>query len=464
MDVLKLASLYIKSRLPSSLSNRVFLSAFIVLVSFGTFSLLFLDQVYKRNILEKYTEQLQLHLFGLLSIVDLDESEFQITSLFYDQRFDIVSSELIAIVYDSKQERIWDSLSSKKVHFEKPPKGTIGRIKTDVIKSTDKQKYLIQNLSVIWDLENGDIQELTVVVGFHDSIYRPQLMEFRKKLLLGGFLITFLILVLQRFILFLGFKNFDSIASDLKQISRGEKNRLDGDYPTELQTVSRAINQLIINERAQKDRYQKTLGDLAHSLKTPLSVLQSFSENLENKEIYAEQIERIDQIISYQLHRAVRTAPALSAQPVNIENTINEIKKALDKVYSTKQVKLQNTIMGEPLFYGSKNDLMELLGNLLDNAYKLCNKTIKISIYSKISKNNSYQLSISIEDDGKGIAKEEREFVLQRGSRADTLNLGQGIGLAVVVDIINHYQGKIEVKDSKLGGAFFEMQFSHTLL
>jgi len=148
---------------------------------------------------------------------------------------------------------------------------------------------------------------------------------------------------------------------------------------------------------------------------------------------------------------------------LDIKSVIKEINEALEKVYFQKNISLALQVTENSKFYGDKNDLMELLGNLMDNAYKHCKEKLLISVdYSNTKK--QHRLNITIEDDGLGVEKENREFILQRGARADSLNPGQGIGLAVVVDIVITYQGVISITQSSLGCASFKVSFKQAMI
>lgn len=447
---------------PHSLVMRVMLSAFFVLFIFTLIVVAILDHGNKSKIVENYNKQLELKVYNLLAISEFENGELQISSFFSDLRLNDPDGDLIAFVLNDSDNRIWDSFSAKRIEFESPPEGELGKTYTAILESKDGETYLSQSLSVIVDADKN-AQQLTFVMALDTDSYADELKSYREKLLIGSLIVIAAVLVLQGIILFFGFQSLTKITDDLKSIGIGKKSQLDGRYPRELQSVSQAINQLIENERAQKDRYQKSLADLAHSLKTPLSVLQAYTEGLENKSIFSEQIERIDQIISYQLQRASHSGPALAITPVDIKSVIKEINKALEKVYFQKNISFALQVDDHCKFYGNRNDLMELLGNLMDNAYKHCHEKILISAnYSSHKKQN--QLNIAIEDDGLGVDRESREFILQRGARADTLNPGQGIGLAVVVDIVKTYQGEITISKSSLGGACFQVSFKQAMI
>jgi len=127
---------------------------------------------------------------------------------------------------------------------------------------------------------------------------------------------------------------------------------------------------------------------------------------------------------------------------------------ALNKVYQRKGVNISLDISPEISFVGEKNDFMEVMGNLLDNACKYCLEFVEVS--ARVTDN---ELHIIVEDDGPGIPRNKREVVFDRGQRADTLRPGQGVGLAVAREIVDQYDGKIETGESLLGGAHMEVIF-----
>ena len=166
----------------------------------------------------------------------------------------------------------------------------------------------------------------------------------------------------------------------------------------------------------------------------------------------------MSQIINYQLQRAVRPNSSSSlAKLVNAASAIEKVLDALAKVYVEKAMELETQIDKSAVFNGDERDLMEVLGNILDNAFKYGSNKIRVSLTRTGVENRD--LNIIVEDDGLGVPEDKREFILQRGVRADTLVQGQGIGLAVVTDIVSSYSGEIIVDASDLGGAKIEIVF-----
>jgi two-component system sensor histidine kinase PhoQ len=252
------------------------------------------------------------------------------------------------------------------------------------------------------------------------------------------------------------------LAADVSAIEAGEQDQMQRNYPDELKAVTDNLNLLIKNERDRQTRYRTTLGDLAHSLKTPLAVLSTALQEMKREDAVTaqqrrdmeEQVERMDQIVSYQLKRVTRNKQhRVLAKPVPVAPLLKRILDALAKVYRDKPMDVVVDAPGDALFYGEESDLMELCGNLLDNAFKYGNYRVEVKAATR-----GRTLVLEINDDGAGIAEADRQWVLERGARADTVRSGQGIGLAVAVEIVSAYGGEINVEQSQWGGARFKVR------
>lgn len=222
---------------------------------------------------------------------------------------------------------------------------------------------------------------------------------------------------------------------------------------------------MLTNERQRYTRYRTTLSDLTHSLKTPLAVLQSTLRSLRGgkeltieqaEPVMLEQISRISQQIGYYLHRASMQADhnPLQRDLHSVSALLDSLCSALNKVYQRKGVEITLDISPELTFIGDQNDFMEVLGNVLDNACKYCLEFIEVS-----ARQTENALHLFIDDDGPGIPESKRDLIFVRGQRADTLRPGQGLGLAVVRDILEQYAGQVIATTSPLGGARMEVIF-----
>jgi two-component system sensor histidine kinase PhoQ len=222
--------------------------------------------------------------------------------------------------------------------------------------------------------------------------------------------------------------------------------------------VAGNLNALLLGERRRVSRYRDTLGNLAHSLKTPLAVMRS-SLPLESPGPLGAEIERMRGIIEHQLKRAAASGGALlGSAPVEVAAVAAELRLALLKVYAGKDLALELALAPGAQFIGDRGDLTELLGNLLDNACKWCNSRVRLSGGGDASAGPRERLQLLVEDDGPGISAADRARVLERGVRADEKVPGHGLGLAMVQDTVELYGGRLEVDASPLGGARFTVR------
>lgn len=292
------------------------------------------------------------------------------------------------------------------------------------------------------------------------EIFR-QVAGFRRSLWaylgIAGVLLT----LVQVFILRWSLQPLRGLEHELSGLQEGRVQRLGRQYPTELHPIANSINALIDSERGNLELSRNTLADLAHSLKTPLAVLQSQLENHTEPERFREevysQIQRMNDIVSYQLSRAARSGHALYSAPIAILPHAESIVSSLEKIHKSKGVLCEFEIDPKSQFSGELGDLQELLGNFLENAFKWARQRVLLTarpLYQPAAKRPG--LYLCIEDDGAGIAPEDIPKILQRGVRGDERVQGHGIGMAIVQDIIQSYGGELAVdRSTELGGACF---------
>jgi len=174
-----------------------------------------------------------------------------------------------------------------------------------------------------------------------------------------------------------------------------------------------------------------------------------------------EQTGRMDQIVAYQLSRAATSGHTTFAAPIPIQGCAEEVVASLEKVYADRRVLCEFDIDPRARFYGEQGDLLELLGNLLENAFKWARGRVLLTARAKPGGDpRRGGLELVIEDDGPGIAEDQVDRLLQRGVRGDERVQGHGIGLAIVQDVIRAYRGSLEVsRSTALGGAAFTLHF-----
>ena len=285
------------------------------------------------------------------------------------------------------------------------------------------------------------------------TVFEAEIDSFRSTLWrwLGG--MALVLLLAQGAILRWGLQPLRRVTADLQRIEQGHAERLEGDYPGELTGLTSSLNSLIEHTKAVQSRYRNSLGDLAHSLKTPLAILQSSQAGSDATDashaLLSEQVERMDEIISHQLQRAAVSGRSTLTAPVVIDRIVERLVRTLNKVYQEKQVAVELELDPDATFTGDEADLTEILGNLLENAYKYCRGAVRIGVQQDPRPGG---IVISIEDDGPGIPPDQVDTLLQRGRRMDESIPGQGIGMSMASEIIALYGGQLTFDNSPLGG------------
>lgn len=460
-----------------SLQNRLLYSFSVLLFIFLGLTGLVLDSAFQSSIEAGAADRLQGQIYLLLAAAEEQDGEFYFLEDLQEPRFGQLNSGLYGFISDTSRGELWRSDSAttlqlgnmeffdQKIDVGNTAFNTVRDIGGVGDRSVQGQEFFVLSYGILW--EDG-FSEYKFSVVEDVTPYYSEIANFRASLWrwLGG--VAFLLLCIQFFLLRWGLSPLKRMERNLKKIEEGEADQLEGEFPIELAGVTTNLNLLIETERKQQERYRTTLGDLAHSLKTPLAVIvgivDSFATDSSSKissqlASVSEQAERMDQIVSYQLQRAVQShnSSALAKQ-IKVANVASKIIRALKKVYSDKGMETQLSLDPAATFSGDERDLMEVLGNVLDNSFKYGKSFVLLNV--RMLQGESPGVEIIIEDDGAGIAEDQQEFVLQRGARIDTIKQGQGIGLAVVMDIVKSYNGQMTVSKSKdLGGAKITLKF-----
>ena len=441
----------------NTLFGRLFIASLIVLSLFFGLIGYIVNQLSLDNVYAAKQEQLRLQNYVLLSSAQIGTNSIELPDELREPRFDDYESGLYGYVSNRNGKIYWSSYSAHTLTLDQ------ALLKTQLTEpgQSDYQitaDYFIYHYTVWWEVatDKPELITFTVLEDIHPTLENVENFQQNLRLWLAGIgllLITILMLILRW-----GTKPLRQLARNLKQIENGIKENIEGHYPIELRTVTKNINGLIDTERHQRQRYHTTLADLAHSLKTPLAVIQTELDGHRQNDLIAEQIQRMDEIIKHQLQRAVVASSHQLAEHTPVKDCVDRLISAMSKVYADKNIQFELAITEDSIFKGDKRDLMEVLGNLLDNACKACQQQIKIT-----ARHDQQSLYIEIHDDGNGIPLAQREQLIQRGTRADTQYSGQGIGLNVAHDIVQSYQGRLWVDQSPLGGALLGLEFKASL-
>jgi two-component system sensor histidine kinase PhoQ len=312
------------------------------------------------------------------------------------------------------------------------------------------QEFFVEAFGVSWSTAGGSYR-FTFSVAEDLRAFEDQIAIYRRTLLSWLGAMALLLIAAQWITLRWGLRPLRTVADELERLEQGEQDEITGHYPTEVSRLTDNLNRLIAHERARQKRYRDALADLAHSLKTPLAVLRGElgSATLTQDPIAArEQVDRMDRIVGYHLQRASTSGKGALATPVPLRPLAERLLNALAKVHADKRARASLEIAASIRFKGDEGDVTEILGNLLDNAFKWSAARVRVRATVE-----GARLRLIVEDDGIGIAPADGTRVRERGVRADQTVPGQGIGLAVVRDIVAAYDGSIEIGRSALGGA-----------
>lgn len=435
-----------------SLRARVALVAALVLAVFVAATGLALDRAFRDSARSARAERLLGQLYLLMAAADVDPAgHLVMPERLAEPRFSLPGSGLYGEVSGGRGETLWRSPSA--VGVAAPFRSSLapGRKRFEERADAAGRAYFVYSFGVQWATGPRPIA-LTFSVAEDLSEFNLQISHYRASLYGWLGVMALLLLGALAGALTWGLAPLRRVSEELKAIESGQKDRVEGRYPQELAALTENLNALLSRERAQQKRYRDGLADLAHSLKTPLAVLRgALSEKPVDPELtqtFEEQIARLDRAVEYHLQRAAAGGATGLAAPVPVAASAQKLLASLAKVYREKAPIFEIAVEPGVAFRGTEGDLVELLGNLLDNACKWCRRQVRVS-----ARRQGRALVISVEDDGPGIEPAFAREILERGVRADESVPGHGIGLAVVRDIVAAYRGEVQIGVSSLGGA-----------
>ncbi len=286
--------------------------------------------------------------------------------------------------------------------------------------------------------------------------YTPVLQSFQQLRWIGlgaGVIALVIILLLQRLIVRRALQPLDVVRRQVKQLQQGQRTELDNQVPEELAPLVQQINRLLQHTEDTLKRSRNALGNVGHALKTPLAVLFSINARTELQahpdivDSMRTQLNNIRQRLTRELSRARLAGDVLPGAHFHCAEELPLLFATLQQIHGRDLQLHWQTVPDDLRLPWDREDLLELLGNLLDNACKWARGRVALSIEKTTS-----NITLTVDDDGPGIAGEQRAEVLSRGTRLDEQVSGHGLGLGIVRDIVDHLAGELTLADSPLGG------------
>ena len=406
-----------------------------------------LDRSFSASVKAGVREQLQLIVFALIGAADeTEDASLEFPEGRLEPRLERPGSGLYARVWDEGGTLIWSSpslsIGSRASNIKKPSLD-MSKLRPGVLLFKTPGRDFQVLYPVIW--ESTGERRFIFEVRIDGTAYRAQTASFRRNLMFGLGAVVVLLMVVQGIAIAWSLRPVGVMANRVRAVEAGQRDKMGEDYPPELKGLAANIDRFIDHEAGSRERYQKAMEDLAHSLKTPIAVLRNALHGTDR--LLSEQIDRMETIVAHQLSRARAARPALLSRPVAIKPICEQLVRALDKAYVDKGMRAHVDMADDATTRCDERDLMEMLGNLLENAYKYGRSVVRVSA----TRND--HATIFVEDDGPGIPPELRDELGARGARLDEAVDGHGIGLAVVMDLSRSYGGRVQIADSDLGGA-----------
>lgn len=304
-------------------------------------------------------------------------------------------------------------------------------------------------------LEMPDGAKYLVQIAANSEEIETNVESFRWAMTVSFALLALALGVTTAFQVRFGLLPLARLSNAIGAIRRGATDRIDGRYPDDLAPLASEVNLLIDANREILERARTQVGNLAHALKTPLSVLVNEAANddtsLAGK--VREQTTLMRDQVNWYLDRARAAARAGSIGIVSdVEPVIRGLERAFLKIYADKALAFEIAVPEDLKFRGERQDLEEMIGNLMDNAAKWADRAVRVSGRLMTEETQRVLIEIEIDDDGPGLPPETQADAIKRGRRLDESKPGSGLGLSIVADLASLYGGSLALDVAEIGG------------
>jgi two-component system sensor histidine kinase PhoQ len=451
-----------------SVRRQLIVAVAVPLVLSFALTIVVLDHIFRQSAQQALRSRLDQEIVALVTAAELTEGgRMDLHVLDPESRLSRRRSGQYALVRNTRGHVLWSSPSLAGLPLDFGPLVATGSANFLQEVLPDGTVVGVLSRGLEWDYAPGGTADLVFSVGEDLAEQNARLLRFRRQLVGWFGALAVLLLGVLGELLRRVLRPIRRLELEIAEVDNGQRAQLGTAFPRELAGVARSLNALLSSEQRRIERYRDTLGNLAHSLKTPLAVMRvAVAGGAEERVSVDREIDRIAQIVDHQLKRAATSGGvAVGQAAVPVAPLLAELRATMLRVHSNKDLAIELEVAARAGFVGDRGDIIELLGNLLDNACKWC--TAKVLVQAQLHDSQPAQqlLAIRIEDDGPGIAPADRSRVLARGVRADERAPGHGLGLAMVADTVALYGGEVVIAESAtLKGARVEVSLPGRLL
>ena len=441
------------ARSPPSLQTRLLVTLAVLLLAAAAIAAWSLESLYRNLGLRSLEDVLDAQVIALISTADIDSEGRLVPQNLAEPRLATPGSGLYAEILGSRGS--WRSPSALGSGLNLAAEPSPGERYFEHTRLADGTRVLGLSLGIRWEPAEGEAHDFVIRAAQSLEPWYQQMIRVRTGLITGSMLLCLLLLGGLAIALRVSLRPLRRLEREIVDIESGRRESLGTAWPRELTGVTGNLNALLVGERKRLERYRTTLGNLAHSLKTPLAAVRGLIEaGQADPAALTPQLDRMQSIVQHQLKRAVFGGGGTTLTDLAVQEPLEQLRVALAKVYADKTVRASLTVAAGTAYPIDTGDFMELAGNLMDNACKYCRSAIAVRATPWTAAEwRRPGLVLEVEDDGSGIPSAQRSRVLERGARADESVAGQGIGLSVAREIAAAYSGTLEIAESRLGGA-----------
>lgn len=336
---------------------------------------------------------------------------------------------------------------------------TIDGVTAGSLIGPEDQSLRVLSRTIIFDPDTS----FDVLVSGDAGQLREQVAAFRTSVILTLAVFGIGLVVATMIQIRWGLRPLDHVRSGLAQLRSGKETKFEGPFPAEIEPLAKELNALLDSNQQIIERARTQVGNLAHALKTPLSVITNEARSAGGPfaDKIAEQAALMVRQVSHYLDRArIAASSGVIGASTEVEPVIARLVRAMERIHDDKGLALSAEVPENIRFKGEQQDFEEIVGNLLDNACKWARTKVSVGIEyrSLADEDGNRWLKIHIDDDGPGLTAEQRLEATSRGRRLDETKPGSGLGLSIVTDLVGLYEGKVRLDRSPDGGLRAEIE------